>query len=123
MNNKINLVNGNIITLDDSCPIADTISLENGKIAGINAIDHNHKSINLQGATVIPGFTDSHFHLTNLGKQLDTIQLKNCKSANEVAETVLKKKSINELKDILKEMDLKVSGNKSKLIMRIIDNK
>ena len=36
---------------------------------------------------------------------------------------LLKKKSINELKDILKEMDLKVSGNKSKLIMRIIDNK
>ena len=36
---------------------------------------------------------------------------------------LLKKKSINELKEILKEMDLKVSGNKSKLIMRIIDNK
>jgi len=65
--------------------------LENGKIAGINAIDHNHKSIDLQGATAIPGFTDSHFHLTNLGKQLDTIQLKDCKSANEVAEKVLKK--------------------------------
>ena len=88
---KINLVNGNIITLDESCPSADTISLENGKIVGINAIDHNHKSINLQGATVIPGFTDSHFHLTNLGKQLDTLQLKDCKSPIEVAEKVLKK--------------------------------
>ena len=43
MGYKINLVNGNIITLDKSCPIADTISLENGKIAGINAIDNNHK--------------------------------------------------------------------------------
>ena len=88
---KINLVNGNIITLDESCPSADTISLENGKIAGINAKDHNHKSIDLQGATVIPGFTDSHFHLTNLGKQLDTLQLKDCKSPHEVAEKVLKK--------------------------------
>ena len=36
---------------------------------------------------------------------------------------LLKKKSINELKEILKEKDLKISGNKSKLIMRIIDNK
>ena len=88
---KINLVNGNIITLDESCPSADTISLENGKISGINAIDHNHKSIDLQGATVIPGFTDSHFHLTNLGKQLDTLQLKDCRSSHEVAEKVLKK--------------------------------
>jgi len=88
---KINLVNGNIITLDESCPSADTISLENGKIAGINAIDHNYKNIDLQGATVIPGFTDSHFHLTNLGKQLDTLQLKDCRSSHEVVEKVLKK--------------------------------
>ena len=35
----------------------------------------------------------------------------------------LESKSINELKEILKEMDLKTSGNKSKLIERIIDNK
>ena len=90
---KINLVNGNIITLDESCPSADTISMENGKISGINAIDHNHKSIDLQGATVIPGFTDSHFHLTNLGKQLDTLQLKDCRSSHEVAGKVLKKRA------------------------------
>ena len=70
------LINGNFITLDDHCPSAETISIINGKINGVNALDHNSKSIDLNGATVIPGFTDSHFHLTNLGKQLDTLQLK-----------------------------------------------
>jgi hypothetical protein len=31
-------------------------------------------------------------------------------------------KSVNELRDILKEKDLPTSGNKSKLISRIINN-
>ena len=54
-------------------------------------MDHNAESIDLNGATVIPGFTDSHFHLTNLGKQIDTLLLKNCKSAEEIRELVLEK--------------------------------
>ena len=33
MSHKINLINGNIITLEESCPIAETISINNGKIA------------------------------------------------------------------------------------------
>ena len=88
MSNKINLINANFITLDKHCPKADSISIVNNKIAGINSIDHNFQSIDLRGATVIPGFVDSHFHLTNLGKQLDTLQLKNCKSAEEIAQKV-----------------------------------
>ena len=91
MSKKVNLINGNFITLDDQCPNAEMISVVNGKINGVNALDHHVESIDLNGATVIPGFTDAHFHLTNLGKQLDTLQLKECKSSLEVAEKVLKK--------------------------------
>ncbi|MBC8256391.1 MAG: amidohydrolase [Candidatus Marinimicrobia bacterium] len=91
MSQKVNLINGNFITLDAQCPNAEMISVVNGKIYGVNALDHNVESIDLKGATVIPGFTDAHFHLTNLGKQLDTLQLKECKSSLEVAEKVLKK--------------------------------
>ena len=91
MSNKINLINGNFITLDDTCPSAEMISVENGKIAGINAIDHNCESIDLDGATVIPGFVDAHFHLVNLGKQTDTLKLKNCRSAKSIADLVLQK--------------------------------
>ena len=88
MSRKVNLINGNFITLDDSCPIADTISVEKGRIAGINATDHNCENIDLAGATVIPGFVDAHFHLVNLGKQIDTLQLKNCLSPIDIAEKV-----------------------------------
>ena len=94
MSNKINLINANFITLDKQCQRADTISIVDNKIAAINSIDPNFKSIDLKGATVIPGFVDSHFHLTNLGKQLDTLQLKDCKSAIEIAEKVNQKSKL-----------------------------
>ncbi len=87
----INLVNGHIITQDKSCPSAESVSIVNGKISGVNAVDQNANSIDLQGATVIPGFTDAHFHLTNLGKQIDTLQLRDCSSAEDAAAKVLNK--------------------------------
>ena len=91
MSQKVNLINGNFITLDDSCSNAESISIINKKINGINAIDHNAINIDLKGATVIPGFVDAHFHLTNLGKQLDTLQLKKIKSSKDIVELILKK--------------------------------
>ena len=48
MESKINLINGNFITLDDSCPKAEIISLNNGKITAINASDHNCRNIDLK---------------------------------------------------------------------------
>ena len=91
MSDKINLINGNFITLDDHCPAAEMISIEKGRIAAINASDHHCENIDLKGATVIPGFVDAHFHLVNLGKQLDTLQLKGYTSPYEIAQLVLNK--------------------------------
>ena len=91
MGNKINLVNGNFITMANICPNAETISISNGKISGINTIDNNCKCINLKGAIVIPGFVDSHFHLVNFGKQTDTLNLKDYRSSKAIADKVLKK--------------------------------
>ncbi|SVC91083.1 uncharacterized protein METZ01_LOCUS343937, partial [marine metagenome] len=91
MSEKMNLINGNFITLDDHCDAAEMISIENGKISGINALDNHCENIDLKGATVIPGFVDAHFHLVNLGKQLDTLQLKSCTSPAEIAGLVLNK--------------------------------
>ncbi len=91
MGGKINLINGNFITLDDHCPSAEIISIENGKIASVNASDHRCENIDLNGATVIPGFVDAHFHLVNLGKQLDNLHMKDCTSASEIAHLVLDK--------------------------------
>ena len=91
MSGKINLINGNFITLDDKCPTAEMISVDSGKIAGINAVDHNCESVDLKGATVIPGFVDAHFHLVNLGKQKDNLNLRDCNSSKEISNKVLEK--------------------------------
>ena len=86
-----NLINGNIITLDEKNPAAHSITVENDKIKLINTIENKYQNIDLQNATVIPGFIDSHFHLSNLGKRLDMLQLKHCSSSKEIAQMVYNK--------------------------------
>ena len=61
---NFNLIDGNIITLDQSNPIANSVTIENDKIVNIDNINSKYQNIDLCGATVIPGFVDSHFHLT-----------------------------------------------------------
>jgi len=88
---SINLVNGNIITLDKQIPIASSIYIVNGKIASLNKNIKSDKKIDLHGATVIPGFIDAHFHLKNYGKRLDQLNLKGIQSLEEIEKIVLKK--------------------------------
>ena len=88
---SINLVNGNIITLDKQCPIASAVYIENGKIKNINQKVKSDQTINLNRATVIPGFIDAHFHLKNYGKRLEQINLKGLTSLKEIEEIIIAK--------------------------------
>ena len=63
--NSYNLINANIITLDAKCTQASSLTVSNGKIESINSINSQYKTIDLEGATVIPGFIDAHYHLKN----------------------------------------------------------
>ena len=49
------------------------------------------KPVNLNGATVIPGFIDAHFHLKNYGKRLDQINLKGLTSLREIEKNIIHK--------------------------------
>ncbi len=91
MGKKLNLINGTFITMDDHCSEVHSVTITNGKIIGLNTIESTWKTINLNGAIVIPGFVDAHFHLVNLGKQLDTLQLKECNSPKLIADMVYSK--------------------------------
>ena len=90
-NNNYNLINGNVITLNNITPSANSVTICNGQIESINSPNSKYESIDLDGLTVLPGLVDSHFHLSNFGKRLEMINLKGLKSINQIIDEVDKK--------------------------------
>ena len=88
---SLNLINGNILTQDEQNPKASSVYIEDGKIKQLNFTQNNAKTINLDGATVIPGFIDAHFHLKNYGKRLEELNLKGLSSLNEIKKILIDK--------------------------------
>lgn len=85
------LINGKIITLNDSQPEAEAVAVENGKILFVGSdkqtkqfIGDKTKVIDLHGKTVVPGFIDTHAHLTEFGFSLLQIDLRNVSSIKEI---------------------------------------
>ena len=88
---SLNLINGNIITLNSKYPVANSLSMDKGKIIYINKTIPKFKTLDLQGATVIPGFIDAHFHLKNYGKRLEQLNLKGVNSLEKIQKIIQKK--------------------------------
>ena len=86
-----NLINANIITLSDKSPSASSLIISNGKILSINEVDNKYPSIDLKGATIIPGFIDAHYHLKNYGKRLSQVNLKNINSKQAIITRIKEK--------------------------------
>jgi predicted amidohydrolase YtcJ len=65
------LVNGKFLTLDDKDSVVSAVAIRNGRIAEVGrhaqAIGPCAQTINLRGATVIPGLIDSHVHYLRAG--------------------------------------------------------
>ncbi|MEJ2475186.1 MAG: hypothetical protein P8Y74_15035, partial [Desulfobacterales bacterium] len=66
--------NGNIVTLDESIPTADTVVIRQDRIAYVGwaqgAAPHQDpgtETIDLDGKTLIPGFNDNHLHAIYMG--------------------------------------------------------
>ena len=87
----LNLVNGKIITLNRSFPIVENLTIKNGQIYSLNNPNPSFKTINLNGAIVIPGFIDAHFHITNLGKRLEMVDLKKVDSPQKIVDLIVQK--------------------------------
>ena len=83
-NKSFNLVNANVITLDPSYPKAESIYIKNGKIESLNQQKHGIETIDLKGATIVPGFIDAHYHLANLGKFLENLNLTGLNSPQKI---------------------------------------
>ena len=95
-------VNGDIITVNEAQPSAEAVAVREGKILAVGsredveAVAGNNTQVkDLNGATLLPGFIDSHGHITYTNK----LQL----SANIASPPVGTAKSIADVLDLLRE--------------------
>jgi predicted amidohydrolase YtcJ len=77
------LINGNVITMNPSQPIAQAVALNAGRIVAVGSdteikqrIGKTTKIVDLRGKTLVPGFTDTHVHMADFGLSLSRINLR-----------------------------------------------
>ncbi len=87
----LNLINANFITLNPQQPKVQDIFIKNGKIESLNQRMYSARNLNLEGATVIPGFIDAHYHLSNLGKFLENLNVVGIQSPSQIVELIQNK--------------------------------
>jgi predicted amidohydrolase YtcJ len=76
-----------IYTGDSERPIASELWVKDGRIAS-SPPGATAKRIDARGATIVPGFIDSHAHMESLGDELETFDLRNVRTVAEIAEIV-----------------------------------
>ncbi len=71
------LVNANVLTMDPGRPRASAIAITHGRIETVdpNELGDAARVIDVHGATVLPGFHDSHNHMIGFGQSLAEIEL------------------------------------------------
>jgi predicted amidohydrolase YtcJ len=89
------LLNGNILTLDPTRPSAQAIAVYGDRIVAVgNNLEIEQLAgpdtnrIDLRGATVLPGFIDTHIHLIQYGHSLFKLDMRNVRSVEEVKSLV-----------------------------------
>jgi len=119
--------NGNIYTVDNDFKVANAIAIKDGLFydIGENEIKnkyHSKETINLNGATVLPGLIDAHCHFYGLGLNQQVIDLVGTLSFDEVVSKIKLNSNINS--KVIKgsgwdqnDWDIKEFPNKSKLDM------
>ncbi|WP_328940787.1 amidohydrolase [Streptomyces sp. NBC_00250] len=85
------LTNARILTMDPDHPVAHDIGIWRGRIVGLDAAVTSlpaRETVDLQGATVLPGFIDSHVHLAWAGLKADTPSIAPCERVEDVLAVV-----------------------------------
>ena len=83
--------NGNIYTANDKSPKAQAIAVKDDKIVFVGTneaaqkfVSTNTRVVDLKGNTVLPGFTDSHQHLSGVGQREMTLNLERTTSLEDL---------------------------------------
>jgi predicted amidohydrolase YtcJ len=85
------LLNGKIYTMDPKQPRVSAVAVRDSKIIAVgktsdvaNLGKRNYRVINLQGKTVVPGFTDCHTHFLSFALSLNQVNLDLISSLNQI---------------------------------------
>lgn len=83
--------NGNILTMDDTCPRAEAVLIENGRIKARGASREllalkkkDTRCTDLEGRTMMPGFIDGHSHFTGVANSLSQCDLKEASDFDDI---------------------------------------
>jgi predicted amidohydrolase YtcJ len=89
------LLNGKIVTLEDSRPEAQAVAIVGDKIADLGSTEDIKRHvgpktqlIDLKGQLVIPGFIEGHGHFGGVGEAKLNLELQNAKSWDEIVAMV-----------------------------------
>ena len=83
--------NGNVYTANDRAPRAQAIAVKGDRIVFVGSneaaqkfVGTNTRVVDLKGNTVLPGFTDSHQHLSGVGQREMTLNLEGTTSLDDL---------------------------------------
>ncbi len=95
------IINAKIYTVDPENSTAEAIAIQGNKIAAVGTtadLRGRYTSENIfdaEGKTIVPGFIDSHGHVSALGSSLTELDLVGTSSVQQIAEMVAKKASLS----------------------------
>src|ERR687883_662794 len=83
--------NGNIYTVNDRLPHAQSVAVKGDRIVFVGSDDEAQKMytgkqtrvVDLHGETVVPGLTDAHYHLIGVGQREMTLNLEGSTSLED----------------------------------------
>lgn len=89
------LYNGLVVTLDPRRPTAQAVAFADGRFLSLGddaetraLAGRGTLQVDLGGRTVLPGFVDSHAHVTHVGHELSKVDLSRCRSIDDVLNAV-----------------------------------
>jgi predicted amidohydrolase YtcJ len=85
------ILNANVVTLNPKQSNAQALAIKDDRIVAVGSNNEVGKYVNSQtkvldgkGKTVVPGFVDCHVHMTSFGQQLQSVDLRNVSSIEEM---------------------------------------
>jgi predicted amidohydrolase YtcJ len=89
------LHNGTVVTMDPRSPRAEAVALSADRIAAVGSNEEilalhssDTQDMDLGGATLVPGFIESHLHLIAGGRSMLELRLEGCRCPEELSGTI-----------------------------------